>query len=110
MFKLTEDAAAQLKSTAEKQQISDYIVRIGVAAGGCSGFQYKLNYDANTNIEADKDDILEQFGVTIVIDKKSALYLDETTLEWCNEINHLGFKFINPLAVRTCGCNASFGV
>ena len=57
----------------------------------------------------DKADSRYNFhGVDVVVDKKSALYLDGTTLDWYDGLERRGFTFDNPNVVKTCGCGSSF--
>ncbi|MEO1971068.1 MAG: iron-sulfur cluster assembly accessory protein [Pirellulaceae bacterium] len=57
---------------------------------------------------ADKDDSDEQHGIKVVVDKKSSLYLDGTTLDYYDGLDKRGFHFENPNATKTCGCGSSF--
>lgn len=82
-------------------------IRVGVKSGGCSGLEYELKFDNQTN-ESDK--MFEDNGVKIVVDKKSFLYLVGTTLEYSGGLNGKGFVFNNPNAARTCGCGESFSL
>ena len=82
-------------------------VRVGVKSGGCSGLSYDLTFDKNTE---ENDKIFEENGVTLVVDKKSFLYLVGTTLEYSGGLNGKGFVFNNPNANRTCGCGESFSL
>ncbi len=54
------------------------------------------------------DSKTDQHGITIVVDKKSALYLDGTTVDFYDGLEKRGFTFDNPNAVKTCGCGSSF--
>jgi iron-sulfur cluster assembly accessory protein len=82
----------------------DYL-RVGVKGGGCSGFQYSLNFTD----EVDDEDILVSVdGVKIVTDAFSASYLKGTELDYVETLQGAGFKFSNPNAKRTCGCGSSF--
>ena len=100
---LTEKAASEVKRVMESQQLDDgTLLRIGIAAGGCSGFSYSLGFDKEFDDKVDTQ--LDQFGVTLVVDKKSALYLDGTTLDFHDENGRRGFTFDNPNAVSTCSC------
>ncbi len=104
--KLTERAAEQVKKFREEHGYdSDHFLRVGIAAGGCSGFSYRLDFD--TYDEA-KDTKLQYHGVDVIIDKKSALYLDEVTVDWYESLEKQGFTFDNPTATKTCGCGSSF--
>ena len=55
-----------------------------------------------------KDQVSEQHGIKVAVDKKSSLYLDGTTLDFMDELNQRGFKFNNPNVVKSCGCGSSF--
>lgn len=103
---LTEKAAAEVKRAKEEQKAEDSFLRIGVAGGGCSGFNYRLVFD--TEFDETADTKYECFGVDVVVDKKSALYLDGTVIDWFESIERRGFTFDNPNAVKTCGCGSSF--
>ena len=84
----------------------DYI-RVGVKSGGCSGLEYMLGFDNKQN---ETDQIFEDNGIKIVVEKKSILYLAGTTLEYSGGLNGKGFIFNNPNASRTCGCVESFSL
>ena len=104
---LTERAATEVKRIIEDQKLDqETALRVGVTGGGCSGFMYKLAFDQGH--DASKDARYEQHGVTIVIDKKSALYLDGTTVDFYEGLDKRGFTFENPNAVKSCGCGSSF--
>ena len=104
MITLTKFAADKLKALLEGKEQTG--VRAGVRGGGCSGFTYNLKFD---NPEP-TDRIVESHGVNIYIDPKSYLYLMGTQIDFVNELNQTGFKFVNPNAKRTCGCGESFSV
>ena len=82
-------------------------IRVGVDGGGCSGLTYKLTFDT---ILAPTDQIFEDKGIKIAVDKQSFLYLVGTELDFQPGLNGKGFVFVNPNASRTCGCGESFGV
>lgn len=104
---LTEKAAAEVKRIIADQHVSDNaFLRIGVAGGGCSGFSYQLGFAEDFDERADTK--LECFGVGVIVDKKSALYLDGTTIDFHEGIDRRGFSFDNPNAVKSCGCGSSF--
>jgi iron-sulfur cluster assembly protein len=104
---LTESAAQQVRKFKEENQCGDEtFLRIGVAGGGCSGFSYTLQFDES--YDATKDSKYHQHGVDVVVDKKSALYLDGTTVDWYHSLEKQGFTFDNPNAVKSCGCGSSF--
>ncbi len=85
----------------------DSFIRVGVDGGGCSGLSYKLEFD---NQLKDGDQVFEDKGIKIAVDKKSFLYLIGTELDYSGGLNGKGFVFNNPNASRTCGCGESFSV
>ncbi len=104
---LTEKAAVEVKKIINEQSVENgSMLRIGVSGGGCSGLNYDLRFDAE--FDQANDNKLEQHGVTIVVDKKSELFLDGTTVDFYESIEARGFQFHNPNAAKTCGCGQSF--
>ena len=104
---LTERAATEVKKYfADATLEPGMLLRVRLAGGGCSGFQYQLEPDKNYDEKVDSKS--EQHGVTVVVDKKSALYLDGTTVDFYEGLERRGFTFDNPNAVKTCGCGSSF--
>ena len=106
IIKLTEAAAVEAKKYIEDNE--EKYLRIGVKGGGCSGFEYSLQVGSDYN---DEQDVLStQYEVDVVVDKKSALFLEGTTLDYYNDISKRGFVFENPNTVKSCGCGNSFQV
>ncbi len=104
---LTETAAKEVKRFIEEGDYDENaILRIAVTGGGCSGLNYGLNIA--TDFDAAKDNKVNQHGVDVVVDKKSSLFLDGTTVDYYEGIEQRGFQFHNPNAKRTCGCGNSF--
>jgi iron-sulfur cluster assembly accessory protein len=104
---LTEKAATEVKRIMVDQKIEpETLLRVGVSGGGCSGFSYALGFDKSYDEKADSR--YEFHGVPVVVDKKSALYLDGTTIDFYDGLEARGFKFDNPNAVKSCGCGSSF--
>jgi iron-sulfur cluster assembly accessory protein len=105
---LTSKAAEMVKITREQEGIDpSHGLRIAVRGGGCSGFEYALDFE---NEARDNDWIYDQSGLTIYIDAVSARYLEGTTIDYALGMNGAGFKFDNPKARGTCGCGSSFTV
>jgi iron-sulfur cluster assembly protein len=106
-IKLTEKAAQEVKKIIQEQKFEEAtLLRVGVTGGGCSGFSYALGFDTNFDEKADSK--YDQHGVKVVVDKKSSLYLDGTTIDFYDGIEKRGFTFENPNAVKSCGCGSSF--
>lgn|ERR1700729_1840202 len=91
----------------QKQASPDTFVRVGVKSGGCSGLEYKLDFDTLTK---EGDQVFEDNGVKVVVDLKSLLYLYGTQLDYSGGLNGKGLTFNNPNASRTCSCGESFAV
>lgn len=106
-IKLTETAVKELKKVINEQQLPAAVaLRIGVAGGGCSGFEYTLAFDENVNEQTDM--LTEVDDLLVAVDKKSALYLDGTELDYHESLEKRGFVFNNPNATKSCGCGSSF--
>ncbi len=108
MVNITEKAKTQLLRLREADGYdTNHNLRVSVKGGGCSGLMYDLSFDDQTT---ETDEIFEDAGFKILVDKKSMLYLLGTTLDFSDGLNGKGFQFINPNASRTCGCGESFAV
>ena len=108
MIAISDKAKTELKTLRVKEGHPDnYNLRVSVKGGGCSGLMYDLGFDADLG---ERDEIYEDNGLKIVVDKKSLLYLIGTTLDFSDGLNGKGFQFVNPNATRTCGCGESFSV
>ena len=108
MITVSESAKQQaLNLIKNENRPEGTFIRVGVDGGGCSGLSYKLEFD---NQLKEGDQVFEDKGVKIAVDKKSFLYLVGTQLDYSGGLNGKGFIFINPNASRTCGCGESFSV
>ena len=104
---LTEAAATEINRIIEEQNLEELkYVRIGAVGGGCSGFQYDFNF--TDKFDSKVDTMQEQHGVGVVVDMKSDLFLDGTTVDFYSGLDKRGFTFDNPNAVKSCGCGSSF--
>jgi iron-sulfur cluster assembly protein len=104
---ITEKAAKEIQRVMSEQKMPEStMLRIGVVGGGCSGFQYSLGFDDKT--DEIKDELSEQHGIRVAVDRKSDLYLDGTVLDFYDGLEKRGFTFNNPNAVKSCGCGSSF--
>lgn len=83
-------------------------VRLGVKTSGCSGMAYVIEFVDGIN--EDEDVVFESNGVTIVVDKKSLVYIDGTEIDYAKEGLNEGFKFTNPNESDRCGCGESFTI
>lgn len=108
MITITDKAATQIGQLRQTENhTDDSNIRVSVQGGGCSGLMYDLAFDASIE---DSDQVFEDKGIKILVDKKSLLYLLGTSLDFTDGLNGKGFQFVNPNASRTCGCGESFSV
>lgn len=108
MITVTDIAKNKIVSLRSTEGKSDnHNIRVSVEGGGCSGLMYDLDFDSEIR---EKDEIFEDKGIKILVDRKSLLYLLGTTLDFSDGLNGKGFQFVNPNASRTCGCGESFAV
>jgi len=106
MITVTENAASQILKLLEKQHVEATGLRVGVKAGGCSGFEYIFAWEPAPR---DSDLIFEgPRGARVWIDPRSHRVLDGTTLDYDTSLLSRGFVFQNPHAKSTCGCGESF--
>src|SRR5436190_22436379 len=106
---LTEKAAAEVKRIVAEQNLPEKLyLRLRVVGGGCSGFQHKLDLDPQ--VSSKLDEVFQVYGVDVVVDKRSLLYLDGVTVDFHNDLNKRGFSVSNPAAKSTCGCGSSFSM
>ncbi len=103
---LTERAAREVKSILKDRDLPETTrLRVGVKGGGCSGFTYSLDL---ADAKGEHDEEFDSFGVKVICDPKSYLYLNGTTLDFRDEVMGRGFVFDNPNATSKCGCGSSF--
>jgi len=107
MITISNNAKERLIHLLEKERDECKFVRVGVESGGCSGLSYKLEFDNKKNQD---DEMIENNGIKLLVNKKSFLYLVGTVLEFSDGLNGKGFVFNNPNANRTCGCGESFSL
>ncbi len=107
MVIISDLAKAELLSLMRAENSDKQYVRVGVTSGGCSGLSYNLDFDSKI-LSTDK--VFEHNDITLLVDKKSYLYLVGTTLNYSGGLNGKGFVFENPNASRTCGCGESFSM
>ena len=101
----TDSAAAKVRQLLEEENNADLKLRIYVAGGGCSGFQYGFTFDENA---AEEDTRVVKNGVTLLIDPMSFQYLTGAEIDYQEGLDGSRFVIKNPNAVTTCGCGSSF--
>jgi iron-sulfur cluster assembly accessory protein len=101
----TAKAIEMVQSAIAQENLSGYGIRVGVVGGGCSGFQYSMDFE---NEAKDGDLTYEQDGLRYFVDPMSSMYLQGVTIDYVQGLQGAGFKFHNPNARNTCGCGSSF--
>lgn len=104
---VSEKAARQIRNLVAQNQAPGGGLRIGVRGGGCSGLSYTMSFETQ---QRTGDKVFEYDGVKLFCDMKSYLYLNNMTLDYNDSLMQRGFVFINPNAVKTCGCGSSFSI
>lgn len=106
-LEITENAAKRIAQLIAKEGKSGMKLRVAVDGGGCSGFQYKIDFD---NQQKDDDNIFEKNGVQVLVDNMSLEYMGGATLDFVETLGAAHFEIKNPQASATCGCGNSFAV
>jgi iron-sulfur cluster assembly accessory protein len=101
----TPKAIEMVQSAIAQENLTGYGIRVGVVGGGCSGFQYSMDFE---NEPKEGDFTFQQDGLRYFVDPMSAMYLQGVTIDYVQGLQGAGFKFVNPNARNTCGCGQSF--
>jgi iron-sulfur cluster assembly accessory protein len=90
----------------ENKDSKETVLRIAVLAGGCSGFKYDFSF---APLDKKEDDVvIEQGGLTVLVDKKSLAFMNGSTVDYSEGLHGAGFVVKNPEAKSGCGCGKSF--
>ncbi|WP_251975830.1 iron-sulfur cluster insertion protein ErpA [Salinicola avicenniae] len=103
----TDAAARRVKALIAEENNAALKLRVYVTGGGCSGFQYGFDLADQT---AEDDTVIDNDGVSMVIDALSYQYLVGSTVDFEEGLAGARFVIRNPNAQSTCGCGASFSV
>ena len=107
MITVSDEAAEKILRLLQREGAPGRGLRVAVKGGGCSGFQYKLEFEEEAG---DMDQVIESNGVRLFVDPKSSLYLSGVILRYDDGLMGAGFQVENPNARTTCGCGESFSV
>ena len=110
---ITQSAVDAIGAQIAKRNVPDTALRVGIRGGGCSGFSYVIEFhDGPPRARDTVYDLVATNGdkVRVVVDKKSLIYLNGSSLEWEKRLMRQGFKFVNPNEKASCGCGTSFTV
>ena len=104
---ITEPAARRVRAVAAREGKPDAFLRIRIVAGGCDGFEYEMGLEESA---AETDQVLEEYGLRVLIDPRSAPILQGSTLEYHDLMLGGGLKVVNPQATHECTCGKSFAI
>jgi iron-sulfur cluster assembly protein len=104
---LTPKAIEMAKKAVERRPQPTAGLRLGVRGGGCSGASYVIEF---ADTRRTRDVVFNFDGLEVVVDPKSLVLLNGSTLDYEVKLMQRGFKFVNPQEKTGCGCGESFGV
>ena len=104
---LSDRAAKRVERILSKEP-EGTVLRISVAGGGCSGFQYEYNLVQET--AGDDDLVLQKGEATVLIDSLSLEFMGGAEIDFSDDLIGASFQIKNPNAVASCGCGTSFAV
>lgn len=105
LITVTESACKAFLDNLKSDNSESKYIRVAVKGGGCSGLTYTL--DVSDRVE-DDDYTWEASSVKFVLDEMSKPYLEGMTIDFNSGLIDSGFRFLNPKASKSCGCNKSF--
>ena len=103
---ITDKAISKIQEVLSSQKMKYF--RIKVKGGGCSGFQYIFKSDNELNHE--KDEVFNFNDLKVLIDKNSLEFIDQSELDYKEEMIGSSFSISNPKAKNSCGCGESFKI
>jgi iron-sulfur cluster assembly protein len=106
-IQLTDSGLKEVLRLRERKG-ADLWLRVGVKGGGCSGLSYTMDFDSPDSVTEHDEVYSYASGFSVIVDKKSLLYLYGLVLDYSDDLLGGGFKFVNPNAQRSCSCGSSF--
>lgn len=99
---------------AAKIQIHDMMIeeteearlRFGIKGGGCSGLSYSLGFEYDINKDLDEEATVN--GIPVVMAKMDMPIVEDTVIDFKQNMMGGGFTIENPNAIVSCGCGSSF--
>jgi iron-sulfur cluster assembly accessory protein len=108
MIQITDRAAAHIQKMLARRGRDERALRLGVRAGGCSGFEYTFGWETSPG---PGDSVVDgPDGTRVFVDAKSLGLLDGIVVDYDTSLLSRGFLIDNPHAAGTCGCGTSFSV
>ena len=105
MINITDAAASKVHGLLQAQEKPNAMLRVFVSGGGCSGYSYGMTLEEDA-LEGDQQ--FQVNGVGVIVDPRSAQYLEGANIDFVDNMMGGGFKIDNPNAASSCGCGSSF--
>lgn len=106
-IQITDNARLQIKEMLEQESENAHL-RFGVKGGGCSGLSYSLGFEDDNEINKELDLVEEINGIPVVIFKQDIPIIENTVIDFKQNMMGGGFSIDNPNAIVSCGCGSSF--
>ncbi len=106
-LELTASAVRRIATLLEDEPKDGMMLRVSVAGGGCSGFQYGFSFDDSVN---EDDRVFAEGGVKMVVDDCSLDLLAGSAIDWVETLAGASFQVRNPNAASSCSCGSSFSI
>ena len=103
---ITERAARRIGEILKGEPVGS-MLRVSVEGGGCSGFQYKFDFE---QAKGEDDLVLARDGATVLIDPISVKYMAGAEIDYVDDLIGASFRVNNPVATASCGCGTSFSI
>lgn len=106
MFSITDRARQQIKEMMQEEESENVRLRFGIKGGGCSGLSYSLGFDEEVNEDLDMIENINEIPVVVSLEDKKII--EETEIDFKENLMGGGFIINNPNAIMSCGCGSSF--
>ena len=107
LVNITDKAAEKAKALLEARELTDGALRVFVAGGGCSGYQYDFTFD---DTKTGDDILIEKDGARVLVDQVSLEFLGGSVVDFVEGLMGAHFEIKNPNAKSSCGCGTSFSI
>ena len=104
---LSDAAAEKIRAIMASTERPFAGLRVGVKNGGCAGMSYTMEY---AEAVLPSDEVVEDKGVTVLIDPKAVLFLLGTEMDYKTDKMASQFVFNNPNQTSACGCGESVAI
>ncbi len=107
LLAISQSAVRRIAELRQQEGDPELKLRVSVNGGGCSGFQYSFAFDTERKPD---DEVIEQDGITVLVDSMSLLYLAGSEIDYVEDLMGSAFRIHNPNATAMCSCGSSFSI